>query len=145
VTVPARITSATVSVDGLGDIRRYRYEGDPPDTLAVDWTLAPEGVTVAHPNLTARSDAEPEPIDEPEEVALTITITEPGGGTLTYREEVLVRPADDGDGVAALWPPSSSVCVLVTECGLDGTYVHDRPDTRPDGIEMNTTLRNENP
>jgi hypothetical protein len=141
VTVPDRITSASVSVSHDGTTRRYDYDGEVPDVLAVNWTVRPDGVTVGNPNLTARETTRV-PVDGADEVALAVTITEPGGGTLTYREEVLVRPTDDG--VAVLWPPSSSVCVLVTECGLDGTYVPDRPDTRPDGIAMNTTRRNEN-
>lgn len=78
------------------------------------------------------------PITGPDEIVLTITITEPGGGTLTYREAVRVRPT--AGGVAALWPPASSTCLLVTDCGLAGTYVPARPDSRPTGIAMNTTL-----
>jgi len=143
VTVPDRITSASVSVSHDGTTRRYDYDGEVPDVLAVNWTVRSDGVTVGNPNLTARDRGTTRvPVDSADEVVLAVTITEPGGGTLTYREEVLVRPTDDG--VAVLWPPSSSVCVLVTECGLDGTYVPDRPDTRPDGIAMNTTRRNEN-
>jgi hypothetical protein len=143
VTVPDRITRASVSVAHGGTTRRYDYDGEVPDVLAVNWTVRPDGVAVGNPNLTARDEGTTRaPVDNAAEVVVTITITEPGGGTLTYREEVSVRPTDDG--VAALWPPASSVCVLVTECGLDGTYVPDRPDTRPDGIAMNTTRRNEN-
>ena len=73
---------------------------------------------------------------------VTITITEPGGGTLTYRQELRVRPG--GAGVEAVWPPADSACPLVTDCGFEGTYLPDRPDTRPSGIEMNTTLREGN-
>ncbi len=141
VAIPDRITSVSVSVASGGTIRRYDYEGDPPETLAVDWTLGADGVTVAGPNLTA-SRADPVPVDGPAEVALAITITEPSGATLTYREETLVRPADGG--VAVVWPPESSVCVLTTDCGPEGTYVPDRPGTRPDGVEMNTTRRDGN-
>jgi len=143
VTVPDRITSASVAVSAGEAVRRYSYERDPPDTLAVNWTLRSGGVTVANPALVPRGGEGPVPVDGPAEVSLAITITEPGGGTLTYREELLVRPTEDG--IVALWPPSSSICTLVSECGLDGTYVHDRPETRPDGIEMDTTIRDGNP
>jgi hypothetical protein len=142
VTIPERIVRASVAVSNGGTIRRYDYRGDPPDRLGVEWTLSPEGVTVAGPNLTARDGAEPVPIHGPDEIALTVTITEPGGGTLTYRQELLVE--DTGGTVRVLWPPESSACLLVTECGLEGTYVPDRPDTRPEGIAMNTTLADEN-
>jgi hypothetical protein len=143
VQIPDRISSLSVSVATDGSIHRYRYEGDPPGALAVDWTVTPEGVRIENPGLVAVSGGvEPIPADGGE-VALAVTIAEPGGGTLTYREELLVRSTDGG--VAALWPPSSSVCLLVTECDLEGTYVHDRPVTRPDGIATNTTLRDGNP
>ena len=49
-----------------------------------------------------------------------------------------MRPTPDG--IDVLWPPAASTCTLVTDCGLEGTYVPDRPDTRPSGIAMNTTL-----
>jgi 4-amino-4-deoxy-L-arabinose transferase and related glycosyltransferases of PMT family len=143
VAIPDRVTTVSVSVSNGGAVRRYDYEGDPPGRLAVDWTVTPGGVTVENSALRARNaDASPVAVDGPEEIVLAVTITEPGGGTLTYREEVLAWPADPG--VAVLWPPESSVCLLVTDCGREGTYVPDRPDTRPDGTEMNTTLRDGN-
>jgi len=138
VAVPDRVVGASVSVSAGGTVHRYDYEGAPGDTLAVDWTLTPDGIAVGGANLTARGDGGWVPLEGAGEVALAVTITEPSGATLTYREELLVRP-DDG-GVEALWPPASSVCLLVTDCGLAGTYVPDRPDTRPAGIRMNTTL-----
>ncbi|WP_236544758.1 DUF7846 domain-containing protein [Salinirussus salinus] len=143
VTIPDRITSVSVAVTDGDTVRRYRYEGDPPRELTIDWTLAPENVTVDGRNLSVATGAgEAVPVGHPKVVALTVTLTEPSGGTLTYREEVLVRPT--ADGVEAVWPPESSVCTLVTECGLEGTYIPDRPDTRPSGIGTNTTLRDGN-
>jgi hypothetical protein len=143
VRIPDRITSVSVSVETDGSVRRYRYESNPPDVLAVDWTLTPEGVQVENDDL-ATGDGPPAPVPtDGGEVALAVTIAEPGGGTLTYREELLVRST--GDGVEVLWPPASSACLLVTECGLEGTYVPDEPVTRPGGIGMNTTLRDGNP
>jgi hypothetical protein len=139
-TVPDRIVRASVAVSNGETVRRYDYAGDPPDALAVNWTIAPDGVAVAGENLTPRAEGhgDPLPITGTDEIALTVTITEPGGGTLTYREAVTVRTTDRG--VQAVWPPETSVCIAVTECGLEGTYVPDRPDTRPDGIATNTTL-----
>lgn len=139
VSVPERIIDLRVSLRDGDRVRRYDYTGELPRRVAVDWELGAAGATIDHPALSpADGDAQPIPIDGPSEVVLTVTITEPGGGTLTYREEVLVRPTQAG--VQALWPPASSTCTLVTDCGLEGTYLPDRPDSRPMGIEMNTTL-----
>ncbi len=138
VAVPDRIVGLTVAISNGDTVRRYDYGGDIPETVTLGWTLTGEGASVRHPNLTTSGAGGPVSIDGPGEVVLTVTITEPGGGTLTYREAVQVRPA--GDGVEVLWPPASSACPLVTDCGLRGTYLPDRPDTRPTGIALNTTL-----
>lgn len=139
VAVPERIVSISVGLSDGDRIQRWTFDGPIPRTLAVNWSVGPEGATVQHPNLEPRDDRETRlPITEPSEIVLTITITEPSGGTLTYREAVVVAPTEDG--TKALWPPAASTCALVTECGLEGTYVPDRPDTRPEGIAMNTTL-----
>jgi len=139
VAVPDRIVSISVGLSNGETIRRWDFDGPIPRTLSLEWSVGSEGATVRHPNLDARDDGgAPLPIDGPAELALTITITEPGGGTLTYRVALRAKPT--ADGVAVLWPPAGSTCALVTDCGLEATYVPDRPDTRPDGIRMNTTL-----
>jgi len=144
VAVPERVSTVTVGVAVDGVVHRYDHAGDPPGALTVDWTVTPDGVTVAGEGLAPRTDedAAPVPIEDAEVVALTVTLTEPSGATLTYREELTVVAT--GDRVRAVWPPESSVCTLVTECGLDGTYVPDRPDTRPSGIATNTSVADGN-
>jgi len=140
VSVPDRVTGASVAVSNGNTTRRYDHRGTLPETLAVNWSLAPDGAAVDHPNLTARtpSDRGTVPITGADRVVLAVTIREPGGGTLTYREAVLVRRS--AAGVEALWPPASSMCTLVTECEDEDAYVPGRPDTRPTGTRMNTTL-----
>ncbi|MDZ7701742.1 MAG: hypothetical protein U5J98_06555 [Halobacteriales archaeon] len=93
---------------------------------------------LSHPDVVTVGDGDDLSIDAPTEVVLTVTITEPGGGTLTYRETVVVRPTEAG--VELLWPPASGTCTLVTDCGTEGTYLPEHPETRPQGITMNTTL-----
>lgn len=138
VAVPERVTTVSVAVSTGGTIRRYNYEGELSSEITIDWTIGPDGIRADDPALAVRTGEEADlGIDSPQTVALAITLNEPGGGTLTYREEALVRPTDSG--VEAVWPPESTVCTLVTDCGLEGTYVPDKPETRPDGIEMNTT------
>ncbi|MDX1747779.1 MAG: hypothetical protein R3324_17745, partial [Halobacteriales archaeon] len=138
VTVPDRIVAVRLGIHADGESVRYRYEGDPPDRLAVEWSVGPEGLAVVSPDLDRlEGDPGPLPIDGPTEVALTVTITEPSGTTLTYREGMVVRPTPGG--IEAIWPPTSTACPLQPNCGLAGTYVPDRPDTRPTDITMNTT------
>ena len=138
VAVPDRIVSASVSLTTAEGVRRFGYPGDPPAELVVDWTVGPDGVRLVGPALWDVGAGEALPIGATDEVAIAITITEPGGATLTYREELTVRT--DGETVVALWPPASTTCTLVTDCGFEGAYVPDRPDTRPGGIGMDTTI-----
>lgn len=143
VAIPDRVTSVSVSISNGEAVRRYNYEGDPSGEVAIDWTIGPDGIRADPAELAVRTGEDADlGIDRPRRVALAITLNEPGGGTLTYREELLVRPTEGG--VEAVWPPASSVCPLVTDCGLEGTYVPDRPDTRPEGTGMNTTRRDGN-
>jgi hypothetical protein len=87
-----------------------------------------------------RSAAVPEDavgVGAPREVAALLTFSTPDGATVTYREELDARPHDGG--VQVLWPPERSVCPLVTDCGLAGTYLPDRPDPRLPDTRMNST------
>lgn len=138
VAVPDRIIDLRASIRVGDRVRRYDYAGELAGDVALNWTVARSGVTLSHPDVTAGGDDVDLSIDAPTEVVLTVTITEPGGGTLTYREAAMVRPTEAG--VEVLWPPASSVCTLVTECGTEGTYLPGHPETRPTGIAMNTTL-----
>ena len=140
VAVPDRIVRARVGVHAGESSARYVVSGELPDRLAVNWSVDDQGVSVAGAGLEPLGEATgPVPVDGPSTVAVTVTITEPSGTTLTYREAVLVRPT--AAGVEVVWPPTSTACPLTPDCGLAGTYVPDRPDTRPTGIAMNTTRR----
>lgn len=139
VAVPDRIVRVALSVTTGDSVRRFNYRGQPPDALTITWTITNETVTVTDQAVIPR-EGDPDrsiQMSGPSDIALAVTITEPDGGTLTYREELLVRPTDTG--IQAVWPPASSVCIAVTDCGFEGTYLRDRPDTRPDGIQLNTT------
>ncbi|GAB3703211.1 DUF7846 domain-containing protein [Halorubrum pallidum] len=143
--VPDRVARATVRVDPRrgaadGPDRTTYTVTDPDDSLAVDWTVTPEGVRL--PGAGTAADAgggstEPVPFDpEGDVVAVTVTLVDPAGATYTYRQEVTVRESDDG--VEAVWPPERSTCRLVTECGNEGTYLPDEPDTHPEWVVFET-------
>lgn len=140
VTIPDRITHISVSLAYQDTTHRYQYADTISSRLTIPWQITPDEATLDATNLRPSSNEPPGPvpIDGPGEVSLTITITEPGGGALTYREDLLVQPTEQG--IEVIWPPASSVCLLVTDCGLEGTYLPDQPATRPAGINMTTTL-----
>jgi hypothetical protein len=128
--VPPRVSHATVRLENLagGDVR-YSVP-DPGDEIAVGWSIDGDA---------ARLDAADSAIDvgETDRVVLTVTLTQPAGGTLTYRQEATVRTADGT--VEVVWPPERSVCPLVTDCGTEGTYLPDS-DVHRDGVVFETRL-----
>ncbi|WP_280535569.1 glycosyltransferase family 39 protein [Halopenitus sp. POP-27] len=159
--VPDRVSRARVRLSSETGESAYLGYGiaDPGESLTVDWRLTPEGV-----ELPGAEAAGGEPTDsgsgtipigeDAETVVLTITLVQPDGGTLTYRQEATVRPTEagaeaDGDGggettddaVEVIWPPERSVCTLVRECGTDGTYIPDDPDAHLDGVDFEATVR----
>jgi hypothetical protein len=69
---------------------------------------------------------------------VTVTLVQPDGSTLTYRQEATVRT--DGDRVSVVWPPERSVCRLVTDCGTEGTYLPDDPDAHPPWVVFETRV-----
>ncbi|QHS18362.1 glycosyltransferase family 39 protein [haloarchaeon 3A1-DGR] len=155
--VPDRVSRARVRLSS--ETAGSEYVGyavsDPEGSLTVDWRLTPEGVVLSGAGPNA-SDPDPIPIGEDAEtVVLTVTLVQPDGGTLTYRQEATVRPAAaataeggtaDGDAasgedaVEVIWPPKRSVCPLVRECGTEGTYIPDEPDAHLDGVAFETTV-----
>jgi len=140
VAIPERVTRVFVAISNGDTVRRSDFEGEPPSTLEVNWTLDATNATINHPQLRPRGETNETAvsIDRATEIVLMITLTEPSGGTLTYREAVHVRPLNGR--IEVLWPPASSTCLLTTDCGLEGTYVPDRPATRPGGITMNSSI-----
>jgi hypothetical protein len=125
----ARVQVA-LSVDGE-TVRYDRPASAVGEELAVGWSVNGSRAWLAGANGSV-------PVAGEETVVVTVTLTEPGGATLTYRQAVSV--AVDEDGVRALWPPTTSVCTLVTDCGREGTYLPDRPDLHPSGIAVETSL-----
>ncbi|NHN48893.1 hypothetical protein G9464_14990 [Halostella sp. JP-L12] len=130
--------SVTVRVEANGTAAEFAYEGDPGDRIAVDWRVTPEGVTVVGENLTRVVGNRSVPLSGAEDVTLSVTMVQRGGASVTYREEVTVRAKNDS--VEVVWPPERSVCNLVLDCGREGTYLPDRPETRVSGAWMNSTL-----
>ncbi|WP_066412535.1 DUF7846 domain-containing protein [Halorubrum aethiopicum] len=143
--VPDRVARAQVRVDprrggeGGPDHASYVVTG-PGESLAVDWTVTPDGVRL--PGAAAAGDpesSEPVPFDpEGDVVAVTVTLVDPAGATFTYRQEVTVRVTEGGESVEAVWPPERSTCRLVTECGSEGTYLPNEPDAHPEWVVFET-------
>ncbi|MFC7007216.1 DUF7846 domain-containing protein [Halalkalicoccus salilacus] len=127
---PENVVRAHVELRVDGEATGYSID-DPGERAAVGWSLDESGARL--------NEAEGSvPVDGAEEVVLTVTLVQPDGSTLTYRQEATVR-ADD-DRVQAIWPPERSVCPLVTQCGSQGTYLPDRPDAHRDGVSFETRL-----
>ncbi|WP_017341925.1 glycosyltransferase family 39 protein [Halorubrum sp. T3] len=142
--VPDRVVRAQVRVDprrgAAGGPDHVSYTvSDLGDSLAVDWAVTPEGVRLSDGAAAGAPEAaEPVPFDpEGDVVAVTVTLVDPTGATFTYRQEVTVRLTED-DTVEAVWPPERSTCRLVTECGNEGTYLPDEPQTHPEWVVFET-------
>jgi len=125
-----RVTLSTAN----GSVERTLPAAAVGDELTVEWSVGPDGATLAGASGVA-------PLSDRDEVDLAVTLSAPRGATLTYRERVSVRRT--AAGVEALWPPRTSVCTLVTDCGREGRYLPDRPDLFPRGVAIETTLTNE--
>ena len=148
--VPDRVARARVRVDprrgAAGGPERASYTvTDPEGPLAIDWTMTPEGVRLSGAGSQEGGAGDgadhggPVPVDpDGDVVAVTVTLVDPTGATYTYRQEVTLRVTEDGEGVEAVWPPERSTCRLVTECGNEGTYLPDEPDTHPEWVVFET-------
>ncbi|AWB28587.1 hypothetical protein HARCEL1_01470 [Halococcoides cellulosivorans] len=129
--VPDRVAAAQVRLETREGSITHSI-ADPHGSLTVPWSLSPDGA-----RLTGLPD-ERVGLADSDHVVLTITLIQPTGGTLTYRQDLDVRIANGR--VAALWPPERSVCTLVTDCGREGTYLPDRPETHRDGVSFETRV-----
>lgn len=133
--VPANVERATVRLEAGNDTVEYGID-DPEGTITVDWRLDPGAA-----RLDALEEGSSVRVGSTDEVVLSVTLVQPDGSTLTYRQAVAVRT--DGDRVEAIWPPERSVCPLVTHCGNEGTYLPDRSDVHRDGVSFETRLTEE--
>jgi len=135
------VDSVTVRIAANGTVHEYAVDRERlGDELAVEWELTPRGVRASGENLTrVVGDGEYVPVNGSEDVAVTVTMIQQGGASITYREDVAVRTG--GGTVEVIWPPERSVCNLALNCGSAGTYLPDRPDTRVEGASINSTLR----
>jgi hypothetical protein len=135
--VPDPVTRATVRLES--DQGEASYEAtDPDDELTVPWALTAETATLtaATGNATEATVA----LDDAEELLVTVTLVNEQGATLTYRQLTTIRTTDDR--VEVIWPPERTVCPLVDDCGTQGTYLPDQPDTHLDGVSFETRIEN---
>jgi hypothetical protein len=123
--VPDNVASAQVRLLTESDDRIGYNIPDPGETVTVSWSLDADGAT-----LTQVSESVS--LAETDTAVLRITLVQPDGSTLTYRQEATVRTT--GDTVEVVWPPERTVCPLTTDCGRDGTYLPDRPEIQFDGV-----------
>ncbi|WP_326544638.1 DUF7846 domain-containing protein [Halopiger goleimassiliensis] len=111
------------------------------EDVTVDWTLEDGTASIdrVHSGDANRS-LENASVDlgATDELALSVTLLQSDGSSLTYRQEATVRTTDDGHEV--VWPPERTVCTLVTQCGSEGTYIPDEPDLYFDGVSFETRL-----
>jgi hypothetical protein len=129
--VPDRVSHATVRVEtDEGDLTRYVEE--PDDRLTVGWSLDSERVSVdsVAGNSTAAGSVE---LTDTGEVVVLVRLSQPGAGTLTYRQEATVRTS--GQEVEVIWPPKRAVCPHVDDCGREGTHI---PDEARAGVVFET-------
>jgi hypothetical protein len=140
VSTPPRASSGSVRIAVDGESATELLY-DPGETVVVRWRLTPEGTRLhsVRANGSAVEVAnETVALPGPREVALAITFSTPDGATVTYRQELDVRPHEGR--VQAIWPPERSVCRIVTDCGLRGTYLPEEPGVHRDWVRMNTTI-----
>ena len=136
--VPSRVDHARVRLETETSDSSARYTvEDPDDSLAVAWSADTETV-----NLRGASGDGSVSFDGVETIVLLVTLVQPDGGTLTYRQEMAIRTVTDTDATAVevLWPPDRYVCTLVTDCGTEGTYLPGEPETHREGVEFDTRI-----
>ena len=139
--VPNRVDRARVRLEtAAGESTRYTVSS-PGEALTVDWVLDGDTARLAgNPAATSVHDSLSEPVrlEESALLVVTVTLVQPDGSTLTYRQEAAVRA--DGDRVSVVWPPERSVCRLVTDCGTEGTYLPNDPDAHPSWVVFETRI-----
>lgn len=98
----------------------YEVDGDPGERLSVEWRLESGQTWLEGEHLMPRGKRIHR-YEGATDLTLGITFVQSGGATVTYRQEVSVRP--DGESVEILWPGETRVCTLTPRCGRDATYL----------------------
>ncbi|MBZ6494313.1 glycosyltransferase family 39 protein [Natrinema longum] len=149
--IARRVDRAHVRLENDGEVASETIV-NPDDELSIAWSLERAAGSETDGNASAGeggiarlngSTTETVSFDGADEVVLTITQVQPEGATHTYRQEIPVRTTDDG--VEAVWPPERTACPLVTDCGADGTYLPDRPDSHSEWERFETRLEASEP
>jgi hypothetical protein len=131
--IPDRVSHATVRVEtDEGDLTRHVE--DPDDRLTVGWSLDSERLSVDSIGGNATVDGSVA-LTDTEEVVVLVRLSQPGAGTLTYRQEATVRTT--GQEVDVIWPPKRTVCPHVDDCGQEGTFI---PDETRAGVVFETRV-----
>jgi hypothetical protein len=141
VTTVGRVEGAeSVSIRLATDSESALYGVDslPPERLTVEWVLTPGRAELAGSNLRRYSDIGNITFEGTDELVLTVTFTQPGGSTVTYRQAVSV--SERNGAVRVIWPPQTQVCRLVTDCGTEGTYVSGTDDYVP-GVSITDSIK----
>ncbi|MFB6152005.1 MAG: ArnT family glycosyltransferase, partial [Haloarculaceae archaeon] len=128
--------SATVRLEAGGESVQYGVERLSGPSETVTWVVGDGRARVLPRGLHRYSDAASVPVEGPTTVSLSVTYVQPGGSTITYRQELTVTAT--GGTVRALWPPEERVCRLTTDCGREGTYL--RGGDYASGVELRSSV-----
>ena len=130
--VPDSVERATVRLTTDGGVVEHttRSVGE---SLRVGWS-----VNRTHAWLGAVGRASTVQPAATDTLVLTITLTDPDGSTLTYRQAAATQRT--AEGVELVWPPDRSVCPLVTDCGTAGTYIPGDEGAHRDAVRFETQL-----
>jgi hypothetical protein len=135
VAVPEGASVSSVRLTGGGEATTYRPADAQGGRLVLTWVVTPGEARVVDGVASTGGSI---PVDGPTALSLAVTLLQPGGSTLTYRQELSV--AREEGSVRAVWPPETRVCRLTTDCGLEGTYVPGNPDEHVDGVAIEATV-----
>ena len=113
--------SATVRLASAEGAVQYGVERLPDRNLTVEWTVTPGRARVNESNLRRYGGESVVRFANATDLSLAVTFTQAGGSTVTYRQELAVEQTDEG--VRVVWPPETTVCRLVADCGREGTYI----------------------
>jgi len=141
VAVPRGASSAVVRLEGSEHVREFAVGGDLGDRVVVNWSVGPDGLRLTDDAARLLGENGTVPLNGTRELAVAVVLTYEGGTTLTYRQEFDARRT--GSGVEVVWPPESSVCRLVVDCGLEGTYLPEEPGIHRDGVDFDVRVATE--